>query len=250
MCFILDTGASPTVVNWTTVGDLKLGFYKMAKPGKDFEAAIMCGMGNSPAGYIQGLRATCGGLPLKHTALTTDMANISLSFGHRVDGLLGTDFLRDKILTINFATHTLNIEQAPGTDNVFTRIIDDIPFARHDAVFVNITTPSSKRPLVFLVDTGASHCIIDSEVAKRINLSLGTERIMNVLGGHKVAHNANDFVGSFGGHRLPSKISTLDLSRASWSLAHNIDGILGMDFMENYTVRINFHTRQMQLQSN
>ncbi|MEI6561584.1 MAG: aspartyl protease family protein [Verrucomicrobiota bacterium] len=250
LCFILDTGALTTVVDWTTIGSLDLGLYKMARPGRDFATATTCGMGNAPAGFIQGIRATCGGFPLKNTAIRTDLSNMSQSSGHRVDGLLGTDFLRDKILTLSFATHSWRLERAPGTDNFFTRMINSLPFDRCDAVFVKITTPMLKRPLTFLVDTGASHCVIDSAVAKRLQLSPGAPFRINVIGGQKAASTANHFVGSWEGHPLPSQINTSDLSKDPWLRSHHIDGILGMDFMENYTVKMDFHTCQMQLLPN
>ena len=248
--FILDTGSSPTIVNWISVGSLNMGFRKIYQPGKDFATARTCGIGDSPAGYIYGLRAKCGGIPLRPTALRTDISNISLSFGHRVDGLLGTDFLKDQILTMNFESHSLQFEQAPRATNIFARIFGAISLEKHEALFVKIATPSSKRPLVFLVDTGSSHCIIDSGVAKRLNLSRGAQCIVNVVGGQQIANIANNFSGTLDGYSLPSQVTMFDLSNVSWSLSHHIDGILGMDFMENFTVKINFHTGQMQLLPN
>jgi len=186
---------------------------------------------------------------LKNTAIRTDLSNMSQGFGHRVDGLLGTDFLRDKMLTLSFAPPAWRLERAPGT-NFFTRTLNSIPFDRQDTVLVKITTPTLKQPLTFLVDTGASHCVIDSAIAKRLNLSPGAQCSINVVGGQQMASTATRFVGSLDGCPLPSQINTFDLSKTPWFRSHHIDGILGMDFMENYTVKLNFHTRQMQLLPN
>ena len=250
LCFILDTGASTTIINWTTLHALSLDFYQTARPGKDFDTATTCGMGDTPAGHVQGVRATCGALPLSSTALRTDMSNIGRSVGHRVDGLLGTDFLRDKVLTIHFESRTLCVEPAPGTENILTRILNKIPFNRQDVVLVKIATPASRRPLVFLVDTGSSRCMIDTKTARRLNLSLDAQHAqhaVNVVGGQKSACNVSHFTGSLDGHPLPSQIAAFDLSQTSRSLAQPIDGILGMDFLEDFTVKINFHTGQMEL---
>ena len=249
LCFILDTGASTTVVHWLAVGSLDLGLYNTSRPGRDFAPAATCGVGNSPAGFIQGIRATCGGFPLKNTAIRTDLSNMCQGFGRRVDGLLGTDFLRDKMLTLHFASHTLDLEQAPGT-NLLTRMVNTIPLDRQDAVLVKITTPTLKRPLVFLVDTGASHCVIDTALAKRLNLSSGASCSIDVVGGKQAATTADHFVGSLDGHPLPSQITAFDLTKIPWFRSHHIDGILGMDFMENFTVKITFHTHRMQLLPN
>lgn len=247
LLFILDTGASTTVVESATAGRSKLGSYQSPQPVGALDSATTCGMGNAPAGYILGLRATCGGLPLRPTALSTDITNFGRSCGRSVDGLLGSDFLRNKILTIDFSNNTLRIEKAPGADNGFTQMRDHLPMDRNDAVFVNVTTPSSPRPLVFLVDTGSTHCAIDLKAAKRMNLSHGPARIANVVGGEKGVYTVNNFAGNIDGRPLPSQIFAVDLSQTSWTLPRHIDGILGMNFMENYTVKINFNTHQMQL---
>ncbi len=246
MCFILDTGASTTVVGATTIRNLKLGYYKLNSTN-DPQAAITCGMGNAPSAYIQGLRATCGELPLRSTALATDINNFRLSCARPVDGLLGTDFLRNKILTIQFSKRMLYVESLSGSDNGLAGIAERLPSDQHDAVFVKVSTPLSPRPLVFLVDTGTTHCTVDLKVAKRMNLALSTECELNVVGGMKAAYTAEKFIGSLDGHPLPSKVLVCDLSQASWSLVRNIDGILGMNFMENYTVKINFRTRKLNL---
>lgn len=246
MCFILDTASSPTAIESTTAGQLKLG-YRSPEPVGELETGTTFGLGKAPSSFVQGLSATCGGFALRRYAIRTDLSNVSRRCGRRVDGLLGTDFLINKILTINMASRTLRVEPAPGTDNLPTRIMDGIPASRTNMVFVNIATPSAKRPLVFLVDTGTTNSVIDLKAAKRINLALGAENIVNVPGGTKAAYTAEHFVGSFDGHPLPSKIFAVDLSQLSWSLGRQIDGIMGMNFMENHTVQINFHTRQMQL---
>ncbi len=187
---------------------------------------------------------------MRRTAVRTDLTNISRVCGRQVDGLLGADFLRNKILTINMASHTLHIEPVPGTDNAPARMMDDISFNRQDAVFVKITTPFSKRPLVFLVDTGTMRCCIDSKAAKRMNLPLGAKHTLNMVGEQKMGCTVDNFAGSYDGHPLPPQILAVDLSQLSWSFGHHIDGVMGMDFMENYTVKINFRSHQMQLLPN
>ena len=112
-------------------------------------------------------------------------------------------------------------------------------------VFVKVNTP--KRPLVFLLDTGATRTVIDTEVVKKLNLQTGTERNMNVVGGKKPALNVKNFEGSLDGYALPSDMLAINLSYVSWGISHHIDGILGMDFLEKHKVQIEFHTRQVHL---
>ncbi|MCX6967464.1 MAG: pepsin/retropepsin-like aspartic protease family protein [Verrucomicrobia bacterium] len=240
MWFILDTGAPKTIIGSTTVNRLKLGSSKSSQPVGEFATAVTCGMGNAPAETIQGLRAICGGLPLNTTSLRADIANLSLSCGRPVDGLLGNDFLKNKILTMNCANRTLHIANTSGTDHAFLQ-------NENDPILVKIATQTSPRPLVFLVDTGTTNSSIDLQVARRMNLSLGAVRNVNVVGGKKVAYTATHFVGTYQGRPLPSQIIAMDLAPVSLSLARPIDGILGMDFMENHLIKIDFHKRQMDI---
>ena len=91
------------------------------------------------------------------------------------------------MLTINFASRTLRVENAPGVGNGLAGILDNITTEQHDAVLVKVITPSSPRPLVFLVDTGATHCAIDLQTAKQLKLTLSSKCNMNVVGGRKIA---------------------------------------------------------------
>ena len=234
--FILDTGASPTVFNHAITSSMNLERY--AQNG-------ICG--DSPAMYVHQVHATCGGISLNHVALATSLTDISFGCGHWVDGLLGTDYFRNKIVTVDFKGHTLEIQE-PESKSMVAALVDGIPFCdRHDSVFVTIQTPQSNRPLVFLLDTGSTRTFIDSKLAKNMGLGLAVKgQQVRTVGGKTVAFEANDFVGTCKGHALPSKIYTSDFSDLSWRYTKRIDGILGTDFLQAFKVHIDFQTREVQ----
>ena len=235
MRFILDTGASPTVFNRLSLFGLNLE--KFGVSGEPVDA---------PAMYVRQVRTTCGGISLKRIALSTDLADISMGCGHWVDGLLGTDYFRDKIVTIDFKHDLLTIQE-PESKGVFAALFDDIPFCdRHDSAFVTIQTSKAKGPLVFLLDTGSTRTLIDLNLAKQLGMNLSSKaELIHIVGGNATAFEATNLAGSCNGYALPSKILAYDFSDLSWRYSKHIDGILGTDFLHAFTVHINFQTRDV-----
>jgi len=235
MRFILDTGASPTIFNHLTAS--RLDVEKFGRSGN---------CGDASAIYVRQVHATCGGISLKRVALSSDMIDISLGCGRWVDGLLGTDYFRDKIVTIDFKNHILDIQE-PESPGMLATLFNEIPFSdRHDSVFVNIQSPGSKRPLLFLLDTGSTRTFIDTKLAKQLGIDLQTTgRKVHTVGGNMIAYESKNFVGTCKGYAMPSKIYANSMSKLSWEYSRRIDGILGTDFLHAYTVHIDFRTRQV-----
>jgi hypothetical protein len=238
MRFILDTGASPTVFNHMTATGLNL---VGAQSGGNCSEA--------PSMYVQQVHAACGGLSLKHVALSSDMVGISMGCGHWVDGLLGTDYFRDKIVTIDFKRHQLEIQE-PESKGALATMFDGIPFCdRHDSVFVTIQTAAASRPLVFLLDTGSTRTFIDLKLARKLGMNLATKgQLVHTPGGNTTAYESANFAATCKGRALPSKIYANDFSRLSWVYMKRVDGILGTDFLQAYRVHIDFQTREVNFE--
>jgi len=237
MRFILDTGASPTV------------FSKFTASGLNMTGCGNYERGDTAAMYVRQINATCGEIPLKHVAISTDITNISLGCGHWVDGLLGTDYFRSKIVTIDFKNNKLEIQE-PESKGLLATLFDGIPFCdRHDSVFVTVKTPASLRPLLFLLDTGSTRTFIDLKVAKDLGMDLATKgQKIRTVGGYSTAFESHHFSGRCEGHVLPAQIYANDLSRLSWIYMKHIDGIVGTDFLQAFRVHINFQTRAVSFE--
>jgi predicted aspartyl protease len=95
MSFLLDSGAAVSVINLQTAERLGL------KPGKRVSVQ---GVGANTEGFWpEHLSASAGEAPLPRDYLAVDLSELSGSCDCRVDGLIGADFFRGRIVQIDFA---------------------------------------------------------------------------------------------------------------------------------------------------
>jgi hypothetical protein len=98
---LLDTGAGVSVINETTAERLKLNF---GRP------VTVHGVGTTLTGYwLKPLSATANGVALPANFLAVDLARLSKSCAQPVDGLLGADFFRGRVVQIDFEALKIRI---------------------------------------------------------------------------------------------------------------------------------------------
>src|ERR1041385_1189662 len=96
---LLDTGAGVSVLNTPTAERMNL------RPGRRIDVH---GVEASLPGYaLKPLSITVGGFQLPAPWFAVDLQKFSASCAQPVDGLVGMDFLRGRIVQIDFETHTL-----------------------------------------------------------------------------------------------------------------------------------------------
>src|SRR6266576_1993113 len=104
--FLLDSGAGVSVLDLRTTRRLGLSL------GNRVEVQAV---GSTTSGYWpQSLAAKAGGVPLPRNYLAVDLDKLSGACHCNVDGLLGVDFFRDRVVQINFETGMIRL-LAPGT---------------------------------------------------------------------------------------------------------------------------------------
>ena len=104
--FLIDSGAGVSVVNLQTAKMLgiKLG-----------QRVDVRGVGNSAEGFWpQRLKATADGVALPKDFLAVDLAELSRACECGVDGLLGADFFRDRVVQIDFSAKRIRL--LPSSD--------------------------------------------------------------------------------------------------------------------------------------
>ena len=125
-----------------------------------------------------------------------------------------------------------------------------IPFEmanRHILIKVSI---NNSAPLWFIFDTGDKVAIVDSARARSLGLNLQGE--INVGGagegslkGSYVRDASLSVVGA-GGHPQPVAFA-LPLTGMAPKFGHDIDGIIGADFIKEFVVEIDYEARVMRL---
>ena len=125
-----------------------------------------------------------------------------------------------------------------------------IPFEmanRHILIKVSI---NNSAPLWFIFDTGDKVAIVDSTRARSLGLNLQGE--INVGGAGEgslkgsYVRDASLSVVGVAGHRQPVALA-LPLTGMAPKFGHDIDGIIGADFIKEFVVEIDYEARVMRL---
>jgi hypothetical protein len=141
---LLDSGAGVSVLNLTAAE--RLGF----KTGRRIQ---VCGVGTTLSGYsIKPVALTAEGVQLPGPTLAVDLEKLSSSCAKPVDGLLGADFFRGRIVQMDFDAGRLRILSS----TLAARDADSVPLQlRPCGIRVPVTINGLKSQWVRL-DTGCA----------------------------------------------------------------------------------------------
>ena len=99
--FLLDTGAGATVLDLETAKQLGLKFGDREN--------ILAVNSRSIAICVSGFNAEAAGVPLRESLLSVDLSNASRVCGRKIDGLLGADFLQERVVQIDYRVQKIRL---------------------------------------------------------------------------------------------------------------------------------------------
>jgi aspartyl protease len=226
--FLLDSGAGATVL------DLSAARRAGMKLGK--RESVQGVQGRCAAYRVEGIAATVASVPIASSMLALDLSAVSQSCGSRIDGLLGADFFRERIVQIDYAAGNLRLL---SRSELGTQPGQMLPLARrNDAMCVRVGV-NGNAPEWMRVDTGCNSTlewVASSASAKKsartsvaaatgspraihADVALGNERLSAVKIG---MHDAPMFTGESGllGNGVLSKfLVTIDAPKGRLILA-------------------------------
>lgn len=145
--FLLDSGAGVSAIDLRTVRrlGLKLG-----------QRVSVRGVGSSATGFWpQYLGASAGGVELPREYLAVDLTELSRAAGRGVDGLIGADFFRDRVVQVDFKGEKVRLLPAgAGTAGASVVNLKESRGALLAALRVNESDPQWLR-----VDTGCASAL-------------------------------------------------------------------------------------------
>lgn len=119
-----------------------------------------------------------------------------------------------------------------------------IPFEMtNNLVFLPVTINGS-RPLVFILDTGASTTVIDERKAKALSLKLEGRKDATTQGGSIEASFVRNVDMAVAGVNLPKMtLAAIRLSGLEAGLGRAVDGVLGYEVFQRFVVEIDYSAR-------
>ena len=228
--FLLDSGAGASVLDLAAAKrlGLKLGASQNVQGIHSRSVAFR----------VEGFAAHAASIAIPSSLLAVDLSEPSASCHRRIDGLLGADFFRDRIVQIDFAAQTIRLLLR---DEVNAAGCEILPLTtRNDALCARVSVDGN-APEWLRLDTGcntALEWVVTGDKAKKLGLTtlglnagsvpefhtdvqLGAQRIAAVKTG---IHTGQMFAGESGliGNGLLSQFQvTVDAAKSRVLLSRN-----------------------------
>jgi predicted aspartyl protease len=219
----------------------------------------------SAIAHVESIRI--GALEFKHCPVTIMEKDSDLD----IDGLIGTDFFRKYLITLDFPARTLRLAQLPkrpddtaGENDV---VGDDQAPIFHDRyiapemadwsmvwrsgheMFLPVSIGAAKDKL-FLVDTGAGLMSISPAAAREVTKVHGDTdvRVFGVSGEVNHVYQTQQFLVTFGHTRIHvASMTAIDTSDISKSEGMEISGFLGAPILNRLVLQIDYRDNLLHM---
>lgn len=161
--FLLDSGAGASVVDLTVARrlGLKLGAPRSVQ-GVHSRGVAYC---------VEDFAGRVGGVTVPSSLLALDLSGQSRGCHRRIDGLLGDDFFRDRIVQIDFTAQGIRLLARSEMNTAGCEIL---PLARRNDVWCASVSVDGNAPEWLRLDTGcntALEWVVTREKAKKLGLT-------------------------------------------------------------------------------
>jgi hypothetical protein len=245
---LLDTGASGIAISPKSAK-------KAGLEGLGEETAEARGIGDKPASNRTSLLAAevkIGELRLADVPIAS-FSGVSSS---GADGLIGADVFRDFLVGIDFVHRRISLD--PFTERPPDRLGDatDSPapgFTRALRLGNHLSLPTSVnggQGRLFLIDSGSSESLIDTNTARETTKTYNDERtrLQGVQGAVKNVSRANRATLVFAGFRQEnSDLIAFDMTNVGDSMGMGLAGVLGMPILGQMKLTIDYREGSVRL---
>ncbi len=141
--FVLDSGAGASVVDARAAASLGL---RMGK-----EMPVLGVDSRTVARYAAGFNGLLGGIPLTGAMLALDLSGSSRACCRRIDGLIGADWFRGRVVEIDFRRKCLRLMEEPES-----AAAEAMPIVDRNGAFCVQVAVNGRKPSWVRLDTGCN----------------------------------------------------------------------------------------------
>ena len=246
--FGLDTGASGSVINTATAEALGL---KMEGGGRTTGAG-----GQVQSSTVRGVRLDIGGARLEGLdAMTLTLTSIENAMGHRMDGILGSEFFRRYVVELDYERLLINLYEPAGFEYKGRGESLPLTFAlNHPYVHAKVAMPG-REPVEgkFVLDTGSNFPLIllDSFVKEK-RLAESLTKTLKVTG-RGVGGEVSMPVGRtgrllLGSYSLENPVTSFP--QTGWFAREGAAGNIGNAILRRFKVTFDYLRSRMFLEPN
>ncbi|RJR31939.1 MAG: PDZ domain-containing protein [Candidatus Latescibacterota bacterium] len=245
LLFLVDSGASMTVIDSTVAADLGLA------SGGVLPGAGAGGAANFRMIRVPGLRL--GDIEIsEQTAVAFPVAGLLRQFEEtEIGGILGYDFLSRFTIRIEYDRRLLTFFEPDSFAPAGGETAVDAPLMR--SIFSVPVTLDGARTGSFLLDTGASSSIVQGAYARETGVSAGRRGLEIALrgaGGEERAELFRFDTLSIGGVAITEPVLAVATGPRGLAAIENVDGLVGNDVLERFTVTLDYRAQRVLLERN
>lgn len=172
-----------------------------------------------------------------------------------IDGLLGGDFLRHFTLKLDYARSRLQFIP-PAASDLLSGLSTVPPATVPSPVPIDIVgnhilvraVLNDREAVTLLLDTGATHTMLTPAAAQRAGLTPAPRALtgaLQVVGGRQVRFPLVPLAALGMGEAVVENLQVGILS--TFPGTRTVDGLLGGDFLEHFTLTLDYSARRLQL---
>lgn len=242
--FLIDSGASMTVIDSVVAAEMELPF------GGTIPGAGAGGMADFHMTRVPGL--SIGGIELsEQTAITFPISALLRRFEEvEIGGVLGYDFLSRFVTRIDFEHSTITFfEPDSFSPREGVRMID-APLV-HNIFTLSASLDTTKA--TFYLDTGANSSLLHAGFAARTGIASGRRMLPMAIrgaGGDETASLCRFDSLGMGGFTIAGPVLAITQSMKGIGVLENVDGIVGNDILERFTVTLDYGKQRVFLEEN
>jgi hypothetical protein len=248
--FILDTGASSTVIDSQLAKALRLKpSGRIAETGGAGTATALTSKGTSlKLPNVEAVNLTIFGLPIDF---------LSAPFGRKIGGALGNDILKKLVVEVDYAAQVINLYEPEryhysGSGEVIPLTLEgDLPFVR-----ARVTL--AVRPVIggkFELDSGSTGAVLfNTPFVERnkllISVSKSSQTRVGGVGGSAVAFSGRLMTIGLGSFQLENSVARFSRARRGDDASARYDGLIGGEIFRRFKVVFDLTGRRMILEPN
>jgi predicted aspartyl protease len=172
-----------------------------------------------------------------------------------IDGLLGGDFLKHFTLRLDYARSRLQLlppdtpdTSSPSATSPPTAVLSTMPTEVIDNHMLVQAMLNHTEPVTLLLDTGTTYTMLTPETARRAGLQPTRHRpmgLLKVVGGQQVRFPLVPIAALAMGEAIVKNLQVGIL--AAFPGTRPVDGLLGGDFLEHFTLTLDYRAKRLQL---
>lgn len=252
MTFLLDTGAKPSIIDLDRAKALHLPLGIAVNVNG-------AGSGSSTGAFLKGASLSTDGIPGFEQSLTLaiPLDAIARRLGQRIDGIIGTDFMRSFVTEVDYDQHVLRFHDAATFQYEGKGVILPMGMsASGHPTFHAIVTPVAKPPIetTMVLDLGGSGSItLHAPFVEQHGLVTATVPTTRVLGVTGMGGSTAGRVGrlaslDIGGVLLRQPVAVFSADTAGAYADAAFGGTVGARVASRFRVFLDFTRRRIILE--